>query len=448
LIFEISDTPLKASQYMLKAMVVCLPFIILQLAAGVNPGSFAIHSHHSKAGNYDQVWHMTGSIEKPLISARQPAAEVMDPRKGQPIWMHLHIPKTGGTTLSNMLICDFCNEKQCESLELGWGSHCSRPCAAAFIDTEMHCMKLMRSSTAIDMRREHASFTTQRERAEALARTFHATGVVYLTLLRGGADRTISHWAHEMSMMPENIVVNGTLVNRYAEESLRWYVSNSWQNRSRWANFRNNMQVAMLASVPDSTLVTRDHLEKAKSVLLKEERRWLVGFTYCIARYRRHLRELREGNVSDLEINASFLQQDIVRHDVYDEVLRDQQEFPKLEHRTPAGLVLSNEVVEWVERENSLDTELYHWAMMREDKARFIGAGEFSCWRAHRKISWYVTPKSFLDGRSEMERADANFTGNLTVGMEEGDYDEGAEEEDPELVDVDVFTVPEDGVEA
>jgi hypothetical protein len=200
------------------------------------------------------------------------------------LFYHVHVPKTGGTTVANLLVSDIC-APGADSMQLfTWADHCGKTCEMGLTDNELSCYNEHR----LDY--EHTKFNLSFQRAERLRVNSGAQKVVFVTSLRPGSFRLISQWAFETRF---GLFVPPARVAAYSNESLKLYI-NGTGNGSGWiakGNYlaRNNLQVASLASVPwdEPTPVTREHLEKAKQVLMTGE--WLIGFSKCMAKFHEKL---------------------------------------------------------------------------------------------------------------------------------------------------------------
>lgn len=258
------------------------------------------------------------------------------------LYYHVHVPRTAGTLVANLLVADICAP---ESEAIGvedWNDQCGKTCEMGLSDNMLSCSDDNRPDF------EHSIFDTNFLRAEQLRESTGAEKVVFVTTLREGSARLISQWAKEVSMQtfvhPPEVKEPGGELERYSSDSLRTYInaSSGWMAGKNYLA-RNNLQVATLASVPFFTLtpVTREHLERAKSVLMTGN--WIIGFTHCMGKLHGKLMQ-----------RASLLHQN-----VKPKVLPENR--PADYRASVRGL--SQEVMAEVEAASALDTELFRWAL-------------------------------------------------------------------------------------
>jgi hypothetical protein len=281
------------------------------------------------------------------------AADVVAQKHGSKMLLeHVHLPKSAGTTVSNMLAAVTCKRTtEIDSLE--FDHRCSYSCSNAnvVLDTELACLN------EDGGRVEHRLFDDQKAHAVNLKKIHHQIGtIVYTTTLREGTDRAISNWAHcmneikfhgpEQSQNRRNLcgIEYSALTSTLSDETLRHWIrtyahGDGGAHDQGYLWFRaSNMQVGMLASVPKGEPVTREHLEEAKTLLSSGQ--WLVGVYDCLPAYFKHIAKLVR-----LDLDSS--------HTPYSP--------PDTMHRT-AEIMLSNDVLAEVREANSLDNELYEWA--------------------------------------------------------------------------------------
>jgi hypothetical protein len=253
------------------------------------------------------------------------------------LFYHVHIPKTGGTTVANLLVADICAPAS-ENIQMAtWAEHCGKTCEMGLTDNELSCYNDNRNDY------EHNRFDMNFQRAERLRVNAGAQKVVFVTTLRPGSARVISQWAFETNL---GLFFPPAGVATYSSEALRLYINgqglgSGWIAKGNYAA-RNNLQVAQLASLGvapwDTPMpVTREHLEKAKQVLVTGE--WLIGFSKCMSK----MHEKLMGYAAWLHGGAK----------------------PKAlpDHVPEHGPIeLSPEVVAEVDAASALDNELFGWA--------------------------------------------------------------------------------------
>lgn len=207
------------------------------------------------------------------------------------LFYHVHIPRTGGTTTANLLMADICTPESDNIEFAGWAEACGQTCEMGLTDNELSCYDGGRSML------EHSQFETSFERAEQLRLDSGAEKVVFVTTLRLGSARVISHWAKEVAMHTFSLGKGKGDQSEFSSESLRAFINGTTQaTQYDWVasgNYmaRNNLQVATLSSVDwdTPTPVTREHLEEAKQTLLTGH--WIIGFTGCLDELHQKLME-------------------------------------------------------------------------------------------------------------------------------------------------------------
>jgi len=265
-------------------------------------------------------------------------------RTSDVLYYHVHLPKTGGTTTSNMILTELCGDSDGHVKAYDWDRHCKISCEHAMVDTEISCIQ--------GKRWEHAKWNRISEFVIDVKKSFPIRKVVYITTLRRGSKRVVSHWAQEMQQLkiwqpPPN-------VPRVSNESFLLYLLGAnWTNKwpgveANSVSQRNNFQVASLASVPDDMEVTSEHLEEAKERLKTGS--WIIGFTDCLDRLRHRLWTLGNHD-STLALEA----------------------LPHLQHRTPSAIQFNETVMDELEKQCRFDNELYAWAWEQSTKdQRFV----------------------------------------------------------------------------
>jgi len=261
------------------------------------------------------------------------------------LYYHVHLPKTGGTTTSNIIVSNLCGLGNGGVQSYGWRERCKVPCARAMVDTEVACMS--------GSRWEHPKMNHISDIVVKVKKSFPIRHVVYITTLRKGSKRLVSQWAHEMNELktwepPPH-------VPRMSNESLLLYLAGAnWTNK--WVGVeadsvsqRNNFQVASLAAVPGNVEVTAEHLEQAKHTL--KTGKWVIGFTECLPQLHHRLWTL--GSVrSESTFNGTL---------------------PRLQHRAPSDLHFNDKVKDELERQTQFDNELYQWAWRQSiTDSRFV----------------------------------------------------------------------------
>jgi len=249
------------------------------------------------------------------------------------LYYHVHIPKCGGTTLSNIIVSNLCGNGIDAVQTSDWETHCSVKCERAMVDTEASCMN--------EWRLEHAKFDNISKRIDSLMTLYPIRKVVYITTLRPGTKRMISQWAHEVNSL--KTWTPPADVSPMSNESLLVYLEGkNWKNN--WPGVaadsvsqRNNFQVATLAAVPGDMEVTAEHLEQAKEKLKTGE--WIIGFTECLPQLHHKLWTL--GASSGQNFNSTL---------------------PMLAHESPKELSFNSEVMDSLWAHSRFDNELYEWA--------------------------------------------------------------------------------------
>jgi len=262
------------------------------------------------------------------------------------LYYQVHIPKSGGTTVANMILADICEQGLTSVGSLEFGSACSFTCRAALVDSEFSC--------ADPYRWEHMKWDLLSIRVKNLTLNTGVNDVMYITSLRSGTERVVSQWAHEIyfgAWLPP------PSVPALSNESLLLYIQGGIHQGQGWiargsASQRNNYHVATLAGVPGRENVTRAHLEIAKQRLMNGS--WLIGFTDCMPELHRRLQLLGRKSESPSPLSSPVI--------------------PFTEHRKPDTVQFSMEVVKELNKLCELDNELYYWALLQSQKDdRFAG---------------------------------------------------------------------------
>jgi len=297
------------------------------------------------------AWAFSGALgvaeDREFLSLIQTSAKLQDKDKftritslAQPqhgadgvLYYHVHIPKCGGTTLSNIIVDSLCGNAGDAVQTSGWEQHCTEKCENAMVDTEATCMDPWRI--------EHAKFNLISERIDELKKHQAINEVVYITTLRPGSKRMISQWAHEINSL--KTWAPPPDVPPMSNESLLLYLEGkNWTNKWEWVEAnsvsqRNNFQVASLAAVPGEMEVTAEHLEQAKETL--RTGKWIVGFTDCLPELHHKLWTLGASP------GATF-----------------SSKLPTLAHEAPKALSFNSEVMDALRVQSRFDEELFEWA--------------------------------------------------------------------------------------
>ena len=295
--------------------------------------------------------HRGRRLEATLAPEEQVTLSSNTTYSGKTLFEHVHLPKTGGTTVSNVLVSVFCANTTKITNVGGWSSRCSVDCERSdyVIDTEFAC-----APTPYD-RVEHALFDKQRSRTVKRAKYLNIapSETVYVTTIRSAAARSISHWSHCISELSHNGRTqcgfekqDDNMTTTLTNETLSHFM-NTYKHGGTWVPwFRTyNMQVGMLASVKNGVPVTSDDLEIAKQRL--SEGRWLAYTFGCLPRLYKHF--AKKAGLS-FDKNQTY-------------------EMTSSAHHTNATLsmYLSSDALQDVEEGNKLDDQLYRWVLEREE---------------------------------------------------------------------------------
>jgi len=296
------------------------------------------------------AWPISGALtveNREFLSLIQRSARFQDKRKDNlsritslaqhtadgVLYYHVHLPKCGGTTLSNIIVDSLCGNNGDAVQGSGWEQHCTVKCEHAMVDTEATCLDQWRI--------EHAKFNLISERIDELKKYYPIREVVYITTLRPGSKRMISQWAHEINSL--KTWAPPPDVPSMSNESLLLYLEGkNWTNKWEWVEAnsvsqRNNFQVASLAAVPGEMEVTAEHLEQAKENL--RTGKWIIGFTDCLPELHHKLWTLSASPGSTFS-----------------------SKLPTLAHETPEALSFNSEVMDALRMQSRFDDELYEWA--------------------------------------------------------------------------------------
>jgi len=262
------------------------------------------------------------------------------------------MPRTGGTSVANLLFADMCEPLAEKITVLRWDSACGNAnykesCkGGGRTDNEFFCHPGVSTPRRAIL---HAPFVLHQKRGEDIKKQSGASEVVYVTTLRTGADRLLSHWKKELLhgswIPPSGVPKNGN-------ESLQLYIKDNagkhWFE-SPSASYRNNMQVAFLASTSRSAPTLQD-LEVAKQVLMTGP--WLIGFTGCMHK----LHEKMESIAS--KVNSQFRPKPMFGdHIGAEEKIKSKEGLDIFDLST-----FSQETLDLLAAETALDNELYKWA--------------------------------------------------------------------------------------
>lgn len=203
------------------------------------------------------------------------------------LFYHVHIPKTGGTVVANLLWSDICAPLEDNITYAGWESHCGKTCDMGLTDNELSCADPDRNNV------EHNACALNVHRAEALKAKAGAKNIVYVTTLRRGSERLVSQWLHEIHT---GLFVPPTGVPPVSNESLQLYIIGGNHSGAGWLGrksptLRNNLQIGQLASkyttLDSVAAVTREDLKMAKQALTMGQ--WIIGFTKCMDKVQERL---------------------------------------------------------------------------------------------------------------------------------------------------------------
>jgi len=288
--------------------------------------------------------------------AEDSATSTYDRKDITTLFYHFHIPKTGGTTVANLIMADICSPFSANFSSVDWNFLCSQPCEMGLTDNMLSCYP-----ERYDF--EHGAYNAGHNRSQSLLSSTGANRIVYVTSLRRGSDRLLSQWAHEVLAGAWSPPID---VEKISNKSLQLYISGVEHEGDGWIQNccpqqRNNLQVAELASMPctcsaetDTQVMTRAHLEEAKQALLSDE--WLIGFTDCMPK-------LHEALTRDGEALHGF------PHYNRGAIV------PVTESRTPL-ITLDEETKYLLDSFASWDNELYEWAWTLAEQnmdPRFVG---------------------------------------------------------------------------
>jgi len=255
----------------------------------------------------------------------------------------VHLPRTGGTVVANLLVSNICNPFEENIALLGWKDACSKTCEMGFTDNEFTCFP-----RRIDF--EHNAYALNMQRAEALKLEIGAQNIVYVTTLRRGSDRLVSQWLHEVKL---SSWIPPPGVEPISNESLQLFITGGAHTGLGWMarkspSLRNNLQVGQLASVytdlESTATVTRAELEVAKQVLMQGE--WVIGFTDCLDQLQSKLLLYAES------VHGSGLKQKAV----------PVKEACQKMNGAERTIALDQETSEMLDSHCSLDNELHDWA--------------------------------------------------------------------------------------
>jgi hypothetical protein len=271
-----------------------------------------------------------------VYQATQAAGQV---RNKTFLFYHFHIPRTGGTTLANLLLGDICDPFGDQIPLNGHPDLCTKSCTAALSDNQFSCYPDRLTF-------EHWTFKQNFQRAEELKLATNALNVLFVTTLRRGSDRVLSQWMLEVNA---SLWIPPSGVETISNKSLQLYLQGASQQGAGWvangaASMRNNLQVGVLASAPleSKAELTRDHLEAAKGVLSTGF--WLIGFTGCLEQAHRSLTRYADS------LHGGKIARRAMPRDA------------STQFSTSHGIVLNSETQAMLDAACALDNELFDWA--------------------------------------------------------------------------------------
>lgn len=293
-------------------------------------------------------------------SARKKSTTASGIWDGTQLFYHFHMPRTGGTSVANLLFADMCRPLDSQFKLLTWSSACTESCEMGLTDNEFSCYN---DASPQRVQILHSEFSAHQKRAEEVRVKSGAKQIVYVTTLRRGSDRLVSQWLKELFhgswAPPHGVPPDGN-------DSLQLYIKENaghhWQE-AKSASQRNNLQVASLASVPTSS-----NGEAARSVNLMDLEyamhtlstgRWVIGFTDCMEQLHEKLEDI-----------ASQMQN--ITHKPMFSVDHEASEGHSLFDLN----TLSQETRDLLSFETALDDELYAWAWkeaMKKEDPRWAG---------------------------------------------------------------------------
>lgn len=252
---------------------------------------------------------------------------------------HIHVPKTGGTSIGNLLTAYACTPWATDYQVKFWDNRCTQPCLYGLADTFISCYSPDRPW------REHSLLRDSLWYGEAFKKQSGAQNLVYVTTLRRCQDRVISHWKFEIKM---DTWLPPDGVETMSDQSLKLYITGGASKKCSYLcdnpSQRVARQVAHMASVDASHVINWHDVEVAKQALMTGS--WLIGFTECMDEFHRKLQlwshKLHGGFHKKLVPHVSFT--------AFQEVSE------------AADMQLSKETADLLHRQCALDNALYDWA--------------------------------------------------------------------------------------
>jgi len=258
------------------------------------------------------------------------------------LFYHVHMPKTGGSTVARLLASDVCapfkDLLDVDLAHLHKTPFCGVECELGFTDNEFACADPNRNQA------EHWTFVFNQRRAEDLKAKSGAKKIVYVTTLRLGSDRVVSQWKAELGY---GSFIPPVGVGKFSMKSLQHYIlGRSYDGKHNlgkgWLtgtpSLRSNYQVGMLGSRLGLGIAVRPRdLEVAKKVLLTGD--WVIGFTPCIDALQERL----------LEYMAQV-------HGGY------KHKAAPLDNEAKQQITIDQETQDMLDRHAHLDNALFDWA--------------------------------------------------------------------------------------
>jgi len=333
---------------------------------------------------------------------------VCRPASAHILWEHLHVAKTGGTSLSFALTNMLCGPTMGampEGLE-PWELRGTRACVNTMLDTELSWPVVAEIEGM--KREEHAGLDAIALRGANMQKAltpWHISPepkIVFVTALRDGKSRAMSHWAH-CTLQPPVVVNDGSRrctlgmipmpeTPRWDDESLLLFLERDSQAMRRSGRPKqglrvNNALVGALSSLPHpDVMLNPAHLELAKQALLSSRYElsdgrqlqgfsWVVGFTECLDDMYVHL--ARRMGVPDhlaeetagVRYEKRFSEHDADVTGRRRQLLLDSDPAERLLRRLTdsAGLTQGSKMAAL---KNGLDNSLWLWAHMMAGKQR------------------------------------------------------------------------------
>lgn len=213
------------------------------------------------------------------VAGGAPSNKSPMPRNGRKdkstLFYHIHLPRTGGTTVANLLYAHICVPFERQPDALPWSKSCTKTCDSGLTDNAFACQPKRKGYEHILLRRSIF-------RARFYQWMTGARKVVYVTTLRRGSERAVSNWLYELSV---GMWLPPKFIPQISNESLELYIAGNTSHAL--PGDIGNLQTSYLASPSNwaKHRVNKWDLRAAKMALMgtwSGNDEWIIGFSDCM----------------------------------------------------------------------------------------------------------------------------------------------------------------------